>query len=166
MSAMREDGTLTGSPLSSFIRANNVECWTMTAVLEAYGFTRFAGLRADGDQFLIDVEDHDLARLPMCLYAFVVGNEIVRIGSSKAPLGSRMGSWRRDVSGALAGKRTSTPSGEAEGWRRLLSDQVGAIYARQGTEVTTQIGTFNAYMAEESYLIGLHRPPLNRSMHR
>ena len=137
-----------------------------TAVLERYGFTRFAEVRIEGDEFLIDIEDDELARRPMCLYAFVVGDEIVRIGSSKAPLGSRMGSWRRDVSGALAGKRTSTPLEEADGWRELLSSRAGAVYARPGTEVTTQIGTFNAYMAEESHLIGLHRPRQNRSMHR
>jgi len=134
--------------------------------LEGYGFTRFAEVRIIGDEFLIEIEDHDLATRPMCLYAFVVGDEIVRIGSSKAPLGSRMRSWRRDVSGALAGKRTSTPPQEADGWRSLLASLTGAIYARQGTEVTTQVGTFNAYMAEESYLIGLHRPRQNRSMHR
>lgn len=136
------------------------------AALKGSGFTRFAEVRIAGNEFLIEIEDHDLAALPMCLYAFVVGDQIVRIGSSKAPLGSRMRSWRRDVSGALAGKRTSTPSQEADGWRALLSGQTGAIFARQGTEVTTQVGTFNAYMAEESYLIGLHRPRQNRSMHR
>ena len=138
----------------------------MKAVLEGYGFTRFAGVRIAGDEFQMEIEDLDLARLPMCLYAFVVGNEIVRIGSSKAALGSRMASWRRDVSGALAGRRTSTPPKEADGWRDLLSSQAGVIYARQGTQVTTQIGTFNAYIAEESYLIGLYRPRQNRSMHR
>jgi hypothetical protein len=136
------------------------------ATLEGYGFTRFAKVAIEGDTFVIDVDDHDLARLPMCLYAFVVGNEIVRIGSSKAPLRSLMGSWRRDVSGALAGKRTSTPLTEAEAWRELLSSREGVVYARQGTEVTTKVGTFNAYMAEESYLIGKHRPRQNRSMHR
>jgi hypothetical protein len=136
------------------------------ATLEGYGFRPFATVRIDRDDFLIEVSDAELANLTMCLYAFVVGDQIVRIGSSKAPLGSRMHSWQRDVSGALAGKRTSTPEGEAAGWRQLLSGREGLVYARQGTEITTQIGTFNAYMAEESYLIGLHRPQQNRSMHR
>ncbi len=134
--------------------------------LESCGFLRFAEVRIEGDTFLIKVEDQEIAREPMCLYAFVVGDEIVRIGSSKAPLGARMRSWQRDVSGALAGGRTSTPPKEAQGWRELLSGRSGAVYARQGTEVTTQVGTFNAYMAEESYLIGLYRPRQNRSMHR
>ena len=76
--------------------------------------------------------------------------------------------WRpgRDVSGALAGRRTSTPVSEAKSWCSLLANAEGTIYARLGTVVTTPVGTFNAYMAEESYLIRLHRPKQNRSMHR
>ena len=134
--------------------------------LKRYGFRPLATVRVVGNDFVIQVTDAELAELAMCLYAFVVDDEIVRIGSSKAPLRTRMGSWRRDVSGALAGRKTSTPASEAEAWRSLLVGREGSIYARQGTEITTQIGTFNAYMAEESYLIGLHRPKQNRSMHR
>ena len=72
----------------------------------------------------------------------------------------------RDVSGALAGGRTSAPVSEAEAWRSWLANAEGAIHARPGTVVTTPVGTFNAYMAEESHLIGLHRPKQNRGMHR
>lgn len=136
------------------------------ATLISYGFEPLATLKIVGDSFLVEVTNEDLASLTLCLYAFVVGDEIVRIGSSKAPLAARMRSWQRDVSGALAGKRTSTPATEAEVWRTLLTGREGSAYARQGTEVTTQVGTFNAYMAEESFLIGLHRPRQNRSMHR
>ena len=136
------------------------------AKLDAYGFAPLGKVRVDGDDFIIEITDPELANQTMCLYAFLVGDEIVRIGSSKAPLASRMRSWQRDVSGALAGRRTSTPASEAAGWRSLLTGAEGAIYARRGTEVTTQVGSFNAYMAEESYLIGLHRPKQNRSMHR
>lgn len=136
------------------------------AKLEGYGFNPLGRVRIEANNFLIEITDADLASETMCLYAFLVNDEIVRIGSSKAPLRSRMGSWRRDVSGALAGRRTSTTPAEAEQWRSLLEGCEGAIFARRGTEVTTQVGTFNAYMAEESYLIGLHRPRQNRSMHR
>jgi hypothetical protein len=136
------------------------------ATLERYGFTPLATVRIDGDRFIIEIEDEILASRTMCLYAFLVDDEIVRIGSSKAVLRSRMGSWQRDVSGALAGRKTSTPQTEAAGWRAALLGGPGTVYARRGTEITTQVGAFNAYMAEESYLIGLHRPRLNRSMHR
>jgi hypothetical protein len=136
------------------------------ATLQGYGFTPLGTVRIEGDQFIIQITDDAMKSETMCIYAFVVDDRIVRIGSSKAPLGSRMDSWRRDVSGALAGKRTSTGIDEAKQWRALLSGKEGAVYARKGTEVTTQVGTFNAYMAEESYLIGLHRPGQNRSMHR
>lgn len=136
------------------------------ATLESYGFTLLGSVRIDGDRFVIQIVDPALASQTMCLYAFVVHDVIVRIGSSKAPLRSRMASWQRDVSGSLAGRRTSTPSKEAAGWRSLLAGGEGLIYARRGTDVTTPVGTFNAYLAEESYLIGLHRPQQNRSMHR
>jgi hypothetical protein len=134
--------------------------------MEGYGFTLLGGVRVEGNDFVIAIADANLAGQTMCLYAVLIGDDIVRIGSSKAPLSSRMRSWQRDVSGALAGRKTSTPASEAAGCRKLLADRDGAIFARKGTLVATQIGTFNAYLAEESYLIGLHRPKQNRSMHR
>ncbi len=135
--------------------------------LRGYGLAPFATVRLDRDSFLIEIADHEIASREKSIYAFVIGDEIVRIGSSKAVLASRMRSWQRDVSGALSGRKTSTPPWEAEAWRELLTTHpVGTVYARIGTVVETPVGTFSAYLDEESLLIGRYRPPLNRSGHR
>lgn len=135
--------------------------------LRGYGLAPFATVRLDGDRFLIEIADHEIAGREKSIYAFVIGDEIVRIGSSKAVLASRMRSWQRDVSGTLSGRKTSTPPWEGEAWRELLTKQPGgAVYARTGTVVETPVGTFSAYLDEESLLIGRYRPPLNRSGHR
>lgn len=135
--------------------------------LRGYGLAPFATVRLDGDRFLIDITEAEIASREKSIYAFVIGDEIVRIGSSKAVLAGRMRSWQRDVSGALSGRKTSTPPWEAEAWRELLTTHpVGTVYARIGTVVETPVGTFSAYLDEESLLIGRYRPALNRSSHR
>lgn len=135
--------------------------------LRGYGLAPFATVHLDGDRFLIDITGPDVASREKSIYAFVIGGEIVRIGSSKAVLASRMRSWERDVSGALSGRKTSTPPWEAEAWRELLTKYPGgAVYARTGTIVETPVGTFSAYLDEESLLIGRYRPALNRNFHR
>ena len=101
------------------------------------------------------------------VYAFLIGSEIARIGSSKAPLRSRLKSWERDVTNALNSRKSPTPPWEADLWRGALEQHgVGHIFAREGTAITTSIGTLSAYLAEESELIGRHLPRMNRSKHR
>lgn len=135
--------------------------------LRAYGLRPFADVRLEHERFVIEVIDEDTAALEKCIYAFVVGGEIVRIGSSKARLGHRMKIWQRDVTRRLGGHPSSTPPWEAAAWKeRLIRHGGGAVYARQGTWMSTPVGSFNAYLDEESLLIGRHLPPLNRSKHR
>lgn len=144
-----------------------VGCGDADLVLTSYGLRRFAQVSIEDDRFTIAVEKADIGENEKSVYAFVVDDEIVRIGSSKARLSSRMNVWQRDVSLALQGLRSSTPLSEAEAWRDLLRDgRVGTVYARRGTTVTTPVGTFCAYLDEESLLIGRHQPRLNRSKHR
>src|SRR5215470_10382233 len=69
--------------------------------------------------------------------------------------------------GSLMTPLLNTPAWEAAGWReRLTLHAHGYVFARQGYTVTTPVGTFSAYLDEESILIGRHRPALNRNMHR
>ena len=78
-----------------------------------------------------------------------------------------MKSWSRDVTAALRGEKSPTPEWEAAAWRDCLKEHNGGeVYARVATIVTTPIGTFEAYMDEESVLINRHRPPLNRHKNR
>ena len=140
----------------------------MTAIqLSEYGFVPVATVRIADRRFIIEITNYEIAQLEKCIYAFLVGDIIVRIGSSKARLANRLKSWDRDVTKTLNGKKSSTPSEEAAGWDKELSQHgTGTIFARQGTVVTTPVGTFCAYLDEESVLIGRYLPLFNRSKHR
>lgn len=128
------------------------------SLLIGYGLNVAGSVRIENDEFLIDVSDHNLVREERCIYAYVAADEIVRIGSSKAPLSIRLGAWRRDVTNALQGRKSPTPKAESDGWRSVLSAGPGLILARVGTIVTTPVGEINAYLAEEAALIAKHRP--------
>jgi len=132
--------------------------------LRAWGLARVADVAIEGDQFLVTVTDNETVELAGCIYAYVIDGEIVRIGSSAGQLKNRLKAWRRDVSMALAGGKSSTPIDEACKWRAALKPgSEGALYARRGTEVTTPVGTFTTHLDEERMLIARLRPKLNRS---
>jgi hypothetical protein len=133
--------------------------------LSSYGLVEVASVRILDKQFQILISNTAMVQRCRCIYAFLIGDEIVRIGSSKDKLGNRLRVWQRDVSKALQGRKSSTPLHEAEGWSDILRQhQSGLVFARPGTIVTTSIGEMSAYLDEESVLIERHRPRLNRSM--
>jgi hypothetical protein len=140
--------------------------------LENYGMQKIAVVRLlPHNQFVIELIDAGVAAWECSIYAFLIGPEICRIGSSKAPLGGRFRQWQHDVSARLANpdpeRRMRTPLPEAEGWKhRLERYGKGFVFARLGTIVNTPIGEFPAYLDEESVLIGRHLPALNGSKHR
>jgi hypothetical protein len=117
--------------------------------------------------FAVTLDSEAAGDWQMCIYAFLVGDEVKRIGSSKAPLCKRLREWECDVTRALRGRRSRPSAREAVMWSECLqTHRVGEIYARIGTVVTTPVGALNTYLAEESALIGKHRPPMNWSKHR
>jgi hypothetical protein len=119
------------------------------------------------NRFVIKITDRQIADQKCCIYAFLLGDEIVRIGSSKGAFRKRMRKWELDVSKALAGRKSDTRLAEAKEWKRLLQQhRAGRVFARQGTIVETPIGRISTYLDEESTLIGLHLPLLNHSKHR
>jgi hypothetical protein len=137
------------------------------ATLSEYGLVPVARVRIVDQTFVIEITNQEIAQLPKCIYAFLVGGTIVRIGSSKAILRTRFKSWERDLTNALNGRKSRTADWEAKAWNEELGRHGGGvIFARQGTEVSTRIGKFHAYLDEESTLIGIHLPRLNRSKHR
>ena len=140
----------------------------MPADLFRVGFRLCARFDLIGTDFRVDILDHDICSKPFSIYAAVVGDEIVRIGSGKAALRKRLLSFRGYIGGRLRGnEKSSTPLWEALEWKRRLDEHGhGRFYAREGTEVTTPVGTFPAYLDEESILIGRFQPPLNRNKHR
>ena len=135
--------------------------------LASYGFRRVTRFFLHDGNVELEIEDETMAKIDRAVYAYLIGNEIVRIGSSKAPLRQRMLASRRHITSALHGLKSPTPEWEAQGWKeRLERHGEGQIYARRGTEVTTPVGKFPAYLDEESLLIGRYMPPLNRSKNR
>jgi hypothetical protein len=143
------------------------------ADLKKYGLKPVARVYIEGKDLKIMLDDLEAAKHKECIYAFLSGNGYFRIGSSKEPLRSRLKDYVRDISHALKGEKSPAPPEEAEKWRKALPPgSFGVIYARQGTEVTTPIKKFRAYLDEESLLIGEMwdtTPPdhiLNRNKHR
>jgi hypothetical protein len=138
------------------------------STLSSYGMERVARFWLNENTLCIETDRPDIAALEKTVYAFVIDDQIVRIGSSKNPLSGRLQDSERDVSRGMRGDPQSPcPPAEAEKWReRLNRGQTGTVYARHGTLVETPVGSFPAYLDEESVLLGRHRPPLNRSLHR
>jgi hypothetical protein len=134
--------------------------------ISSYGLLPVARFRFDALSFVVEVFNHDISRHDRCVYAFVIGNEVVRIGSSKAPLYKRLRCFERDITNSLSNKKSPAPLWEAQKWLDLLQGGEGTVYARQGSSVTTPIGSFYCYLDEESILIGRCSPCLNRNKHR
>ena len=141
--------------------------------LTEYGLVPVARFHIADNELKIVITDPETVKLEKCIYAFLIGGEAVRVGSSKAPLKERLNDYERDITNALNGRKSPAPAQEAAQWRKMLPAGVsGDIYARQGTEVTTSVGKFRVYMDEESILIGElfrtqpHDRILNRNKHR
>ena len=146
----------------------------MTAAdLDRYRLKPVARVHISGQTFVIDITDPEAVKHKKCIYAFLIGGKVVRVGSSKAPLDSRLKNYERHITHALKGEKSPAPASEAKKWRKSLpAGREGIIYARRGTEVTTPIGKFPAYLDEESVLIGElfreqpHDHVINRNKHR
>jgi hypothetical protein len=136
-------------------------------ILTHYGLVPVATVRIIEGEFKIQISDSDMVARDRCIYAFLVGNEIVRIGSSKAPLKRRLKDWERDVTNALQHRKSPTPTKEADAWDAILKQHgSGTIFARPGTVVTTPIGEISTYLDEEIVLIDKYNPILDRKKHR
>lgn len=142
--------------------------------LEEYGFECFATASIDTDKgaFSIVINDEAIGNLEEALYAFLIDDEVVRIGSSLRPLRNRMREWGKDVSRRLqctdATKKMRTPWREAQAWQTLMADgKIALVFGRAGTLISTPAGKdFSAYLSEESHLIRKHLPALNWSKYR
>jgi len=110
-------------------------------------------------RFTVDLKDQRAGEFEKCIYAFVIGGEILRVGSSKGKLKTRLRAWQNDVSNALLERSFRTPAAEAAIWKAALEEHgSGLLFARAGTVAHTPVGEFNLYMLEESALIGRYSP--------
>jgi len=143
--------------------------------LRGYGFRLIARFRRVEDSLEITDRDAEAEAWERTVYAFVLNNEIVRIGSSKDRLKARLNGYQKDISYAFAGdfvrasgKPRSTKSDEAKIWANELQKHAqGEIWARQGTQFHSPVteSTISGYQDEESFLIAKHQPRLNRGSH-
>tara|TARA_B100001013_G_C24446347_1_gene377759 strand:+ start:288 stop:713 length:426 start_codon:yes stop_codon:yes gene_type:complete len=135
-------------------------------IITKYKMSLGANVSMEGNDFKVEVLE-EFRDIEKCIYMFVVGKEIVRIGNSKAKFYQRMRAYELHISKSLEGRKSPTPLWEAKDWKeRMDKHKKGFVYVREGWKVETPIGEFNSYMSEESELIGKHLPPLNRSKHR
>ncbi len=152
----------------------NVDKLDGKALMDAYRFVRIGSITAPNSiTFSIEIDVTEALSWEKAVYIFMFNNEIVRVGSSKGRLARRMKEWCRCVTNALhrvnglPAPKTVTPDWEAEAWIKLLNDHgSGQIYAREATMVNTPVGSFRAYMDEESILINRHKPKMNRHKNR
>ncbi len=137
-----------GCPANRFRQVSNMTALAIAGgsaggILDSYGLRRVARFFLRVDAFIIEVEDRAAANLPTSIYAFVVDDEIRRIGCSTAPLCDRLERWQRDVTAAMRGRRSGTPTYEAAQWRRRLEKaDEGLVFARQAQEVASPVGWF------------------------
>ena len=91
----------------------------MTPVaLQKYGLVRIGRIELSDDLIFSVIFELDEAKTwQRSIYAFVVGGEIKRIGSSNYYLRDRFRKWNHDVTNALHGKKSDTPS-----WRQRTGE--------------------------------------------
>lgn len=94
---------------------------------------------------------------PAVIYAFRIGNEVVRMGKSENTLRTRMKQWGKDVSNGLAGKylKGATTEPEAEEWRKRLNSEQGELWV-----LRVCIPDAELLEQREKELIKAYDPPL------
>jgi hypothetical protein len=91
------------------------------------------------------------------IYAFVVGDEIKRVGRSRFPLDVRFNDWGRNLTNALKGMKSPITEGEARAWRECLHKHNGGeVYARRGST-----GDFFTFADEEPLLLNPIAGPID-----
>lgn len=130
------------------------------AKLVEYGLRAAGSIRIIDDNFIVEFIDSNLQAQTRCVYAFLVGDEVIRVGSSQNSLRSRMLQWQRDVSKALKGLPSPTRPEEAAVWREVLTGTYGRLFARMGFVVHSPMGELNIFQVEEAAMIAKFQPRL------
>jgi hypothetical protein len=139
-------------------------CCPAAELLHRYSMPEVGRFFLRNERFTIELYQPASGVMAEAIYAFVINDEIMRIGTAEESLNKRLKNWEQSVTGALRGGETQTPNCEAREWKRCLDAfGHGLIFARPADEVTTRVGTFRAMLDEERFLIDLFKPPMNRS---
>ncbi|RAS16093.1 hypothetical protein [Ensifer adhaerens] len=90
--------------------------------------------------------------------------DIIRIGTSKQPIGRRLAAYAKDINKRLQFDKGATPLWEAEAWLQKLREFGHlAAFVHLPDMVETVAGPVRPYLDIERALIAKHRPVLNRS---
>jgi len=139
----------------------------MTNTLFGGASDRIATMTLGVDGRSIDV---DLLPSPALLWTEVnyawlsPAADIIRIGTSKQPVGGRLAAYGNHINQRLRLDRGPTPLWEAEAWLQKLREcGLLAAYVHLPNEVETVAGPIRPYLDIERALIAKYRPALNRS---
>lgn len=90
--------------------------------------------------------------------------DIIRIGTSKQPIGNRLAAYAKDINKRLQMDKGATPLWEAEAWLEKLKECGHlAAFVHLPDMVETIAGPVRPYLDIERALIAKYRPALNRS---
>ena len=140
-----------------------------------FGLTKFAEMTIRNDAATVIVTNESVAAVSCAIYCWVIGEEIVRIGSSNQPLRSRVIGTGRWIEARLRGTaQISNPLKlakeieDARRWADRLKEPnlIAEVYGRRGTIAATPLGDICLYLSEENWLLEKFRPPLNNSHFR
>jgi len=136
--------------------------------LRRFGMNRFACVNVghEGEaRFFRVVCSGELAEVCFGVYAFVVGDCVVRVGKAEQKLKSRMASYTNSVTRSLNYRnleRPGTPYWEADAWWTYLSRcGTGVVYGKAGSVRNLGFGEMNIFEAEERLLIMRYAPLLH-----
>lgn len=90
--------------------------------------------------------------------------DIIRIGTSKQPIGRRLSAYAKDINNRLQLEKGATPLWEAEAWlQKLRAFGHLMAFVHLPNIVETVAGPVRPYLDIERALIAKYRPMLNRS---
>lgn len=144
--------------------------------ISAYGMVRFAEFRLDDDlSAVLTITDSETAARAGAIYAWLIDEKIVRLGSCQSTLDRRMRDAAKWLQSRLRGTVRTTNEVrrrrelvDAQRWKIRLhrTQKFAEVWGRQGTMVPTPLGEINAYLSEENWLLKTLKPPLNNSHYR
>lgn len=122
-------------------------------------------LGADGRSIAVDLSQSPATKWTEVNYAWLSpAADIIRIGTSKQPIGGRLAAYGKHINQRLRLDRGPTPLWEAEAWLQKLRECGHlAAFVHLPDMVETVAGPVRPYLDIERALIAKHRPVLNRS---
>lgn len=122
-------------------------------------------LAENSQTITVALQETDAVNWTEVNYAWVSpAGDIVRVGTSKQPIGRRLAAYAKDINNRLVLGKGSTPDWEAKRWVSELSVFGHLVaFAHRPPEVDTVAGKIRPYLDIERVLIAKMKPRLNRS---